>query len=136
MLRIVLNGGVIAAYVLLTRSGTPYSGKQWLLTEMITVPLIEETLWRGIVFAGLLLLLRRSNSEATSQRWAILLSGVAFGMLHLGNALFGVPVAFVAIQALNAIIWGIVYGYTRSKTESIYPTIVLHAAMNLIIELA
>lgn len=39
------------------------------------------------------------------------------------------PVA-VLVQALNACVWGVMYGYVRAKTESIYPSIFLHAVMN------
>jgi len=35
----------------------------------------------------------------------------------------GVPLPFVAIQTLNATIWGVVYGYARARTESVYPPI-------------
>ncbi len=37
------------------------------------------------------------------------------------------------IQVLNATIWGVMYGYARSKSESIYPPMILHAAMNLVV---
>lgn len=48
------NCGVIAAYLWLTGSSTPYSDNQWLLTEVLTVPVVEEIVWRGLVYAGLL----------------------------------------------------------------------------------
>jgi membrane protease YdiL (CAAX protease family) len=36
-------------------------------------------------------------------------------------------------QVVNAVIWGVVYTYARSRTESIYPPMLLHAAMNLMV---
>jgi membrane protease YdiL (CAAX protease family) len=46
-----------------------------------------------------------------------------------------VPLAFVAVQALSAAIWGVMYGYARAQTESVYPPMLLHAAMNLVVVL-
>jgi membrane protease YdiL (CAAX protease family) len=133
LIMLLANCGVIAAYLLLTGSSTPYSGNQWLATEVITVPLVEEIFWRGLVFTVLLQALSNLYPQNTSGHWAVWLSGVAFGLLHANNLIAGVPIQFVAIQVLNATIWGIVYGYARSKTESIYPPILLHAAMNLVV---
>jgi hypothetical protein len=41
LIMLVANCGVIAAYLWLTQSSTPYSVNQWLLTEVVTVPLVE-----------------------------------------------------------------------------------------------
>ncbi len=133
LIMLLANCGVIAAYLLLTGSTTPYSGNQWLVTEVITVPVVEETFWRGIVFTALLLALRRFYPANTSDHLAVWFSGVAFGVLHAANALAGVPALFVVIQVLNATVWGVVYGYARAKTGSIYPPMLLHAAMNLVV---
>jgi membrane protease YdiL (CAAX protease family) len=135
LIMLLVNCGVIAAYLWLTRSTTPYSGNHWLVTEVITVPVIEETFWRGFVFTALLLILGRLYAENTGRHLAVWFSGLAFGLLHAANVLAGVPFAFVAIQTLNATIWGVVYGYARAKTDSVYPAILLHAAMNLVVVL-
>jgi membrane protease YdiL (CAAX protease family) len=102
----------------------------------VTVPLVEELVWRGIVFSVLLTILRKFLPESTSGTLAAVFSGVCFGLLHSTNALFGYPLAFVALQTLNATVWGVVYGIARAKTGSIYPSIMLHAAMNLAVALA
>jgi membrane protease YdiL (CAAX protease family) len=133
LIMLLANCGVIAAYLWLTHSSTPYSGNQWLVTEVVTVPLVEEIFWRGLVFSTLLLLLGKLYPANISQTLAVWLSGLAFGLLHANNLIAGVPLQFVAIQVLNATIWGIVYGYARAKTASIYPSIFLHAAMNLVV---
>jgi membrane protease YdiL (CAAX protease family) len=135
LMMLLANCSVIAAYLLLTGSSTPYSGNQWLATEVVTVPLVEEIFWRGLVFTVLLQALGKLYPQNTAGHWAVWLSGVAFGLLHANNLIAGVPIQFVAIQVLNATIWGIVYGYARAKTESIYPPILLHAAMNLVVVL-
>lgn len=131
---LALNCGLIAVYMALA-GGSPYSGNQWLLTETVTVPLIEETFWRGLVFALLLGAFNRHADTASACRYTVWVSGLAFGLLHAGNALAGVPLAFAGLQALNASVWGLVYGHLRAKTGSIYPAILLHAAMNLIVVL-
>jgi membrane protease YdiL (CAAX protease family) len=135
LVMLLANCGVIAAYLWLTSSTTPYSGNQWLVTEIIIVPIVEETFWRGLVFFVLLWALRKFNTESTSITLAILLSGLAFGLLHANNLFAGIPLQFIGIQVLNATIWGIMYGYARAKTDSIYPPMFLHAAMNLVVVL-
>jgi membrane protease YdiL (CAAX protease family) len=135
LIMLLANCGIIAAYLWLTGSSTPYSGNQWIVTEVVIVPFVEETVWRGIVFTILLLAMRKLYSENKSNHLAVWLSGLAFGLLHANNILAGVPAAFVAIQVLNATIWGVVYGYARAKTESLYPSMLLHAAMNFVVVL-
>jgi membrane protease YdiL (CAAX protease family) len=130
---IVINCAVVGAFLLVSENGTPYSGNQWLFTEIVTVPVVEELFWRGLVFSVLLALLQRSLGKGLALTLTIWLSGIAFGLLHAGNALAGVSVQFVAIQTLNAAIWGVVYGYARAKTDSVYPSMLSHAAMNLVV---
>lgn len=82
-----------------------------------------------------MLLLRRRYSERRADHLGVWLTAVSFGMLHYANTLAGVSVEFGLIQVMNATIWGVVYGYARVKTHSIYPPIILHAAMNLVVVL-
>ncbi len=126
---LVLNVGVIIGFKLISGS-TPYSGLNMLINEIVTVPLVEEIVWRGIVFMVLLALLKRTWPESTSSTLAAIISGLCFGVLHYSNASFYSP-AFVLLQTLNATVWGLVYGVARAKTESIYPSILMHAAMNM-----
>lgn len=130
---IVANCVVVGGFLLLSGSSTPYSGNQWLFTEMVTVPIVEELFWRGIVFSILFELLQKKLGDQRGLMLSVWLSGISFGLLHAANGLTGVPFQFVAIQTLNAVIWGVVYGYLRAKTSSVYPSIIAHAAMNLIV---
>jgi len=134
LIMLVLKVAVVGGYRVISGS-TPYSGINMLINEVITVPLVEEIMWRGIVFAVTLAALKRVLPEARSGMLAAVFSGVCFGLLHSTNALFGYPLVFVALQTVNATVWGIVYGIARSKTGSVYPSIVLHAAMNLTVVL-
>ncbi len=132
LILLVLNCGIVGGYLAFSGS-TPYSGNEWLLTETVWVPLIEELIWRGVVFTLLLVGLKKFYSTRTSTILAIWIGGVVFGLLHGNNIFHGVPPAFVAIQVLNAVIWGVVYSFARARTESIYPPMLLHAAMNLMV---
>lgn len=130
---IIVNCAVVGGFLFLSGSGTPYSGNQWLFTEIVIVPLVEELFWRGLVFSLLFILFQKSLGRSLSLTLTVWFSGIAFGLLHAGNALAGVPSQFVAVQTLNAVIWGIVYGYARAKTDSVYPSLLAHAAMNLVV---
>jgi hypothetical protein len=134
LVMLVLNCGIVGGYLALSGS-TPYSGNDWLLTETVWVPIVEELVWRGVVFTLLLAGLRNYYPEGASQALAIWIGGIVFGLAHANNILYGVPLAFVAIQVLNAGVWGVVYSFARAKTGSIYPPILLHAAMNLVVVL-
>ncbi len=131
---LVLNCAIVGGYLALT-GATPYSGNQWLLTETVWVPLVEELIWRGVVFSLLLLGLRKFYSERTSTVLAVWIGGLIFGLLHANNAFYGVPLAFIWIQVLNAGVWGVVYSFARARTGSVYPPMLLHAAMNLLVVL-
>jgi membrane protease YdiL (CAAX protease family) len=130
----IANCAVVGSYLAFT-GGTPYSGNEWLLTETVWVPIVEELVWRGVVFTLLLFGMQKYYPEQTSKHLAIWIGGVVFGLLHANNLFYGLPPAFVAIQVLNAVVWGVVYSYARAKTESIYPPVLLHAAMNLVVVL-
>jgi membrane protease YdiL (CAAX protease family) len=78
-----------------------------------------------------LALLQRRQSRARPAT-DHLVQWLAFGCCTAAT-LAGVPVLFVLIQVLNAIIWGVVYGYARAATGSVYPPMLLHAAMNLVV---
>jgi membrane protease YdiL (CAAX protease family) len=130
---LAINLGLVGGYLVLSADATPYSGNQWLVTEVVTVPLVEELFWRGLVFSILLGVLRPAFAARASTNWAVWLSGIAFGLLHAGNALAGVPLQFVAIQTLSAVVWGVMYGYARARTGSVYPPLLMHGAMNLLV---
>ncbi len=57
---IIINCLVVGAFLVLSGSSTPYSGNQWLFTEIVIVPLVEELFWRGLVFSLLFALLEKN----------------------------------------------------------------------------
>jgi uncharacterized protein len=73
-------------------------------------PAVEELTYRGLGFS----LLQRFGRPA-----AIVLVGIAFGLGH------GLVTALPVLTA-----FGIALAYLRSRTESIYPAMLLHAAFN------
>jgi len=129
---LLVSCGVVAAFILVT-GATPYGGNQWLFTEVVTVPVIEELVWRGIVLSTVLHLLTRAGARGASVHLAVWSTGAVFGALHLTNALAGVPLSFAVPQAVSAIAWGIMYGYARTSTDSVYPPMALHAGLNLVV---
>lgn len=111
-------------------SRTPYSGANW-FNELVLVPLSEETIWRGVLFSLLIVILNKLHKERTAIILTVIYSSIAFGIAHSGN-ITQLPIMFVLMQMIFAAITGLTAGYLRYKTKSIYPAMLLHAAINLI----
>lgn len=80
------------------------------LVVTFVAPAVEELTYRGLGFALL----------APYGAWvAILTTGVLFGAAH------GLLVALPVLS-----IFGVVVGWLRSKTDSVYPSMLLHATFN------
>lgn len=77
---------------------------------VVVAPIVEELQFRGVGY-GLLV--------PFGQVAAILLVGIAFGLVH------GLLAGFPVIAA-----FGIGLAYLRSRTDSIYPCMLLHASFN------
>lgn len=76
----------------------------------VVAPVVEELMFRGVGYTLL---------EPFGQRFAIVGVGLAFALVH------GLIEGFVIIAA-----FGIALAYLRSRTQSVYPCIVLHFAFN------
>jgi membrane protease YdiL (CAAX protease family) len=79
-------------------------------TVVVVAPLIEEMMFRGIGFSLL---------QAFGERVAVIVVGVAFGLVH------GLVEGFLIIA-----VFGTGLAVLRSRTQSLYPCILLHAAFN------
>ena len=81
-------------------------------TAIVTVvaPIVEELMFRGVGY-GLL--------ERFGRTTAVILVGLAFALIH------GLVAGFPVIAT-----FGIGLAYLRSRTDSIYPCILLHASFN------
>jgi uncharacterized protein len=76
----------------------------------LVAPLVEELIFRGVGFALL---------EPYGEWLAVIATGILFGVYH------GLIVALPVLAA-----FGIVLGWLRLKTGSVYPCIALHALFN------
>ena len=108
---------------------TPFGANTWFF-EGVVVPLAEEGLMRGILFSILLWGFRKYYIESTAGWLAVIFSTLIFATAHLNN-LGDYPTGFVLFQVGFSTIIGLAFAYTRLKTESIYPAILLHALFNL-----
>jgi hypothetical protein len=130
LLILLANCLVVAGVAAVSGGSSSFSGNQWLVTEAVTVPLVEEAMWRGVVFTLSLRAFETVLARPAATALTVWSTGAAFGLLHLGNLFVGVSPGFVVLQAVNATVWGVAYGYTRALTGSIWPAVVMHAAMN------
>ena len=87
-----------------------------LLYVAVFVPIMEELLFRGFVLD--------LASEAYSPWVAIFISSIIFGLVHVNP--YGI---------LNAFFGGLIYGYVRIRTNSLFPSIFLHSMWNAHIEI-
>ena len=80
---------------------------------------IDEEVWcRGLLLESL----RHRGTTA-----AVLLSSLAFGLLHGINALSGQPVSSTLVQMTVASFFGLALAAVRVRTHSIWPSIAVHA---------
>lgn len=108
---------------------TPFGANTWFF-EGIVVPLAEEGFFRGILLSMLLWGFGKISKESMAGWLALIFSTLIFSTAHLNN-LGHYPTGFILFQVGFSIIVGLAFGYTRVKTGSIYPAIVLHALFNL-----
>jgi membrane protease YdiL (CAAX protease family) len=108
---------------------TPFGANTWFF-EGVVVPFAEEGLMRGILVSMFLWGFGKLYAESTANWLTIVFSTLIFATAHLNN-LGHYPTGFILFQVGFSTILGFAFGYTRVKTQSIYPAIVLHALFNL-----
>lgn len=84
-----------------------------ILSTVVAAPLLEETLFRGLIF--------ESCRERLGRGGALLVSAFLFGVVHV-----------VPVQVVNAFVVGLILGYVYLRTRSLFAVIVLHAINNAI----
>lgn len=82
-----------------------------LLYVSILTPVVEEVVFRGFVLDV--------ASERYSDWFAIFISALLFALVHIE-----------AVSVINAFIGGLIYGYVRIRTGSLWPSIILHFLWN------
>lgn len=92
-----------------------YSGAAILsvITVVILAPILEEIIFRGIIFNKL-------NSKMNTTA-AIIISALVFGIFHMN-----------IVQGLNAFVIGIVLAFIYAKTHNLYTCISIHFINNLL----
>jgi membrane protease YdiL (CAAX protease family) len=108
---------------------TPFGENTWFF-EGIVVPFAEEGFFRGILFSMLLWGFGKLYKAGIAEWLTLLVSTLIFCTSHLNN-LGHYPTDFILFQVGFSTILGFAFGYTRVKTKSIYPAILLHALFNL-----
>lgn len=96
-------------------------GTYLLAWAAVEVPLVEETLFRGIIFQGLYSYLRRRAGAHLSLFLAAVASGAVFGLAH-----------FEPHTLPILIFLGIVLAYAFYYGKSIYASAVIHGAFNAV----
>jgi membrane protease YdiL (CAAX protease family) len=86
------------------------------LALLVAAPFAEETLFRGFLFEGIL----HSRLGAIG---AIVFTALAWALIHLQYDAYGIATILAS---------GLLLGYARLRTGSLFVTIFLHALMNLI----
>jgi membrane protease YdiL (CAAX protease family) len=113
----------------LIAGAAPFGANTWFF-EGVVVPLAEESLMRGVLFSLLLWGFKKMYKDSTAGWLTLLSSTLIFATSHLNN-LGSYPTGFILFQVGFSTIVGLAFGYTRLKTDSIYPAIILHALFNL-----
>jgi hypothetical protein len=86
------------------------------VTIVVVMPVAEELLFRGFLFSGLL-------HSRLGPVGAVLVTALFWSVMHLQYDAYGIATIFVL---------GLMLGYARLKTRSLYLTIFLHALNNLV----
>ena len=92
--------------------------------------LAEEFWFRGAIFS-----LTERAYPRHQQRWAILLSAACYGLSHWQYHGFGLTAA-AAVQISYTLLLGLVLGLLRRQTQSLWPAVGLHLAVNIVAVMA
>ncbi len=99
----------------------------FLVFSALIAPINEEILFRGFMVPTWWIK-KQKNSKALSIIF-ILFSALIFGFLHY--------LSYASIsEFIAAFVFGIIAGYVRNKTQSIYPSIAAHIIVNILAVLA
>lgn len=93
------------------------------VVSMLMVGFLEEIIFRGFLFKAMC---------KDSVKWAIVVSGVTFGMGHIVNLINGSGADLLSnlLQVAYAMAGGILFAIIFYKTKSLWPCIVTHGILN------
>lgn len=92
------------------------------VVSMLLIGFIEETVFRGFLFTGML--------EKDGLKRSVIVSAVTFGIGHIVNLLAGQASLETAVQVFFAIAWGFIFTAVFYKSKSLLPCIAAHGAVN------
>jgi len=114
-LTLILNKPVVTEYMIktyLTACFVPLL----LLAFIVVGPLTEEIFFRGFLLEGI----RHSRAGAAG---AMIITSLLWSAMHLQYDIYGIFLIFMG---------GLILGYVRIKSNSIYPPIAMHILQNII----
>lgn len=82
-----------------------------ILSTIVAAPILEEILFRGLIF--------ESCAERFGRGVGLLLSALLFGVIHV-----------VPVQVINAFVVGLILGYVYLRTRSLVSVVIIHAINN------
>ncbi len=116
----LLPEAFIESYEELTDMLFDTSSIWYVICVVVLAPIAEEHFFRGIT----LKLLKNHNVNIVA---AVIIQGFWFGFLHWLGGLFSLG---TLIQAVYAFAMGVVFGFVAAKLNSVWPTVILHMAVN------
>ncbi|RQW70525.1 CPBP family intramembrane metalloprotease [Lysinibacillus composti] len=116
MIGIVVNGMVYFFFIFQKDVEYIQSLLLFCLFFSLINAVFEEVIWRGIMLSSL--------KEFTSTGYAIIVTSVGFGLLHMA-------IGFSISLSLLISVAGVIYALITLKTNSIYPSIVFHIVINI-----
>jgi len=111
-----LIGRPIVPQFMVSAYTTAYFTPLLWLALVIVAPLVEEMFFRGFLFKGI-------ESSRMGSAGAIIITSLAWSAMHTQYDVYGIATIFAG---------GLLLGFARLKTNSIYPPIVMHALQNTI----
>lgn len=89
--------------------------------SMLFVGFLEELIFRGFLYKAI---------SKDSEKQAIIISGLTFGIGHIVNLLNGADVLPTLLQMCYAVAMGILFAVIFYKSKSIIPCIISHSVIN------
>lgn len=114
-LTFLLNRHVVPEFMIDIYTTAYFTPLLW-LALVIVAPFVEEIFFRGFLFKGI-------ESSKLGPAGAIIISALAWSAMHFQYNIYGVAGVFVG---------GLLLGFARARSGSIYPPIAMHALQNII----
>ena len=113
-----------------TTAYSPFHSMSWQV--FILAPLGEEIIFRGAFYTWINETLKDiiDNHEEVIILLSIVFSALAFGFWHIPNII--VEPTYTVSQISHTTFLGLIFGYLRYKTGSIYSSVIIHSIINFL----